>query len=576
MDEIGTIPAAHTGRTLRGFLRRHWAILLPAFIYMYIFPYHPGLRSPNELCRLLQARALVDHHTIEIGDELRAHGMVGDLSCVAVARAADGSVVERLPCPQARGNPRFKEEHFFPSKAPLLSFAAAPVYGLLKLVHGDVPELALMFFARLACVILPSLFLLLLIRRYLGTVVSPSLANLVTVAYALGTLAFSYSEQFVSHQTTAVLAFACFFVLWRLRRGDWPMSGYALAGLLSGLTVTAEYTGALALVPLGVYGVLTALADKRGRLRAILFATFGLLPPVLALAAYHQAAFAHPLVTGYRYLNDAGYQGWHTGGFLGIKLPSARAFVQSFFSPLRGLFTLSPMLVLALPRLFDPRALRTRNPELLLSLATLLLYAYFTSSFPYESWGWTTGPRHLTSLVPFLLLPLALTLRSLREDPGKERGPGRAWWQVAGSGVALALVFLSIVTTSVMTLLNYVSDTFTNALYQVALPMALRGFLPHSWLSLAGVPNPWAALPVVAALLAAAVTCVVIMVRAVPSRRRLPVVGIAVALAAVIVTVHASVRPASVRTVRERQAAEFMTAVYVPRPFKSPPGLWSH
>ena len=65
------------------------------------------------------------------------------------SRARPPRLSDRLPCPQALYNPQYSERHYYPSKAPLLSFAAAPVYGALKLLHGDVPELALMFFARL-------------------------------------------------------------------------------------------------------------------------------------------------------------------------------------------------------------------------------------------------------------------------------------------------------------------------------------------------------------------------------------------------------------------------------------------
>ena len=562
-------------RGLPAWLRRHWSLLLPAFVYLYVFPYLPQLRSPNELSRLLQSRALIDHHSLEIGEELRTQGPVGDLSCVAVARGANGAIRDRIACPQTRGNPLYNEQHTFPSKAPLLAFAAAPVYAALKFAHGDVPEFALVFFARLVCLVLPSLLLLVLLRRYLGTLVTKPLNDVLTLAYAFGTLAFSYSEQFVSHQVTAVLAFSCFYVLWRLRRNEWPAWGYVVAGFLAGLTVTAEYTGVLALIPLGGYAMTTVPGGWSGRWRATLYALLGLLPPVLALATYHQVAFGHPLTSGYRFLNDVGYQSWHQGGFLGIKLPNASALVQSFFSPLRGLFTLSPMLLLALPRLFDPRSLR-RNPELWLSLATLLLYAYFTSSFSYASWGWTTGPRHLTPLVPFLLLPLALFLRSLGESPRPGRESG-AWGQVLAAGVAVALVVLSMLTTSVMTLLNYISDTFTNALYQVALPLALRGFLPHTWLSLLGVPNPWAALPAMACLAAAVGACAIILLRSIPSRRRLPALAVALVIGSAIATAHASLRPRGhERVVRERQAAVFMENVYQPRPHQRPPGLWTH
>src|SRR3954469_25459631 len=93
-----------------------WPILLPAFIYVSLFPYLPDLRSPNELCRLYQTRALVDHRAIEINEILRELGPMGDLSCVAVARAPDGRVADRRPCPAVRGQARFREEHFYPSK----------------------------------------------------------------------------------------------------------------------------------------------------------------------------------------------------------------------------------------------------------------------------------------------------------------------------------------------------------------------------------------------------------------------------------------------------------------------------
>jgi hypothetical protein len=561
---------------MTGFLRRHGTLLLPAFVYLYLFPYQPILRSPNELSRLRQTRALVDHGTLELTAALYEHGPVGDLACVAVARGPDGRVQERRPCPQTRlaaDGARFCEQRFFPSKAPLLSFAAAPVYAALRLVAGDVPELPLMFFARLCCVLLPALYLLVLLRRFLAAEVGPALAGPLTLAYALGTLAFSYAEQLVSHQLAAVLLFGCYYLLWRLRRGEWPRRGYVLVGLLAGASLAAEYTSALALVPLAAYGALTAPGGWRGRLGALLRAGLGALPVLLALGAYHQAAFGHPLATGYAFLNDRGFQAFHQGGLLGIGLPDRRAFVQSFLSPQRGLFTLSPMLVLALPRLLDPRHLRRRSPELRLGLGLLLVYTYFTSSFAYDSWGWSTGPRHLTPLMPFLMLPLGLFLRSLGEPAVGGRGPGSAWWQVVLGGVAAGLSVLSVATTGVMTLLNYISPNFTNALHQIALPLAVRGYLPHSWLSLFGVPNPYAALPGVLALLAAALACGGLLLRG--RARWLPALGVALLTVGLVGGMQTAVHTAPARVEREAQAALYMAEIYVPKPFQAPPTLWT-
>ena len=178
--------------------RAAYAVLVA--LYVLLFPYHPGLRSPTELCRLWQTRALVEYGTLDINRALQDFGYVGDLSV--------------------------KDGKYYPSKAPLLSFAAVPVYAVLRWWGGGflyaVPEVPLVFFSRLLLTVLPTLFMLGLVRRFLRAYLSPEVADAVTVTYGLGSLAFSYSLLFMSHQTTAVLLFGGFYALWRLARGVPP------------------------------------------------------------------------------------------------------------------------------------------------------------------------------------------------------------------------------------------------------------------------------------------------------------------------------------------------------------------
>jgi hypothetical protein len=448
-------------------------------LYVLLFPYHPGLRSPNELCRLWQTRALVEYGTLDINQALRDYGYVGDLSV--------------------------KDGRYYPSKAPLLSFAAVPVYALLRAWGGGflyaVPELPLVFFSRLFFTVLPTLLMLIWVRRFLRAYVSPEVADAVTVTYALGSLAFSYSLLFMSHQPTAVLLFGGFYALWRLARGEWRERGYMLAGAFAGATVAAEYTGALGVAGLVLYAVLSVLwreEPPRARWvrlgRGAALATVGALPFVVGLMLYHQAAFGHPLESGYKYLNDAAYQPWHLGGFLGIRYPDPRAFFLSFFSPLRGLFTLSPFLLLALPGLWvlgrEAREHREQRALGGFTVALLVAYTYFTSSFSYDSWGWTTGPRHLTGLVPFLLLPVGLLLEWLR---ARRRG-----WLV---GVGAALCAASIVITGAATFINYVPDDVSNVLLGLAVPLLKGGYLPPSVLNFLGFTNPVAGVLLLVTLL---------------------------------------------------------------------------
>ncbi len=453
------------------FLRTRRALYaLVVGLYVLAFPYHPGLRSPNELCRLWQTRALVEYGVIDLNQARQDYGPVGDLS--------------------------FKDGKFYPSKAPLLSFAAVPLYKVLSLWGGGfrlaVPDVPLVFWSRLFLTVLPTLLCLVFLRRFLRTYLSAVVTDAVVVTYALGSLAFSYSLLFMSHQTDAVLLFGCFYALWRTTQGRWREWGYAVAGAFAGATVAAEYTGALGLVGLVCYAMYARLSvpgqsmreRTLGLTRALGLATLGALPFVGALAAYHQAAFGHPLHSGYKYLADAGYQPWHLGGFLGIRYPDPRAFALSFFSPLRGFFALAPFLALALPGLVF--LWRRPGERALFWLTAVLLvgYAYFTSAFSYESWGWTTGPRHMTGLVPFLLLPVGLTVERLRASL---TGTARALL-----GLAAGLFAASIVITGALTMVNYVPDDVSAAFYALPVQLFRAGFTPPNVLNFFGITNPGA------------------------------------------------------------------------------------
>jgi hypothetical protein len=442
------------------------------------FPYHPALRSPNELCRLLQTRAIVEFGELDLNQAMRTYGPVGDL---AVYRG-----------------------RYYPSKAPLMSFAAVPVYAGLRAALGGTPdavsEVTLVYFCRLLLTVIPTLLLLLWVRHFLLAYVSLASADAMSLTYALGTLAFSYSELFMSHQPSATLLFAAFYGVWRWARGNWTDARLLLCGALASAAVVAEYTTALGVLGLVLYAILALRQQKRSFFASVqpcILFLLGAFPLMLFLMWYQTRAFGAPLESGYRHLADVAYQPWHEGGFLGIGLPHARAFFLSFFSPLRGLFALAPGLLLTIPGvalLF--RRLRTDSdlsPITWATLAILFSYTYFTSSFSYESWGWSTGPRHLTPLIPFLLLPCAVALDRLRST-------------VLGGSCGI-LLGASVVITSALTFVNYIPDDVSDALLALAIPLTRAGDLTPSVICALGLTNPaagillWGAVAVVVAWL---------------------------------------------------------------------------
>ncbi len=492
---------------------------LMAALYLLAFPYHPELYSANEICRLWTSRAIVDHHTMVLNETMREYGAARDLSCAAVF-LVNGQQV-RAPCLQPPPGGRMIEASYYSSKAPLTSFLGVPVYWALKQLHAPVTELAQVYFSRLFITVLPSLWLLWLLRRFLREQLPHDTADLLTVAYGLGTIAFSYAETFMSHQLTAVLLFATFYAAWKALSGAWGRGGYVIAGATAGAAVMAEYTAALTVLCLAAYVVAARWGKWRDVAIAAGLVVLGAAPFLGGLMAYHDSAYGHPLESGYRWLADPGYQHWHVGGFLGIRTPDLRAFGLSFFSPLRGLFTLSPFLLFAFAAVLGPvvdfigKKLGMRKPDATLDslpaplaalapleakeraqvvflLILLGANAYFTSSFDYDSWGWTAGPRHLTPMFPFLMLPVGFALERFRTDAA---GP---WLSVLAG-----LVISSVLVVGVVCFVNYIPSDVTTSLFGLAVPLLSDGFWPVTVLGALGLANPAAGVFFALILLAA-------------------------------------------------------------------------
>lgn len=438
-------------------LRRWRFAALVFFAYAWLFPWLPELRSPNEISRLLQARAAIDYGTLSLNQEMDLHGGVGDLSVF--------------------------EGRYFPNKAPGVSIAGAPVYGLVRLLRGaadKVPERTGIFFLRLFVCMLPAAIAAELLRRILAERLSPELAYGGATVFALGTLMWPYSTLLMSHGPTAVALVACWWALAKARvlpPEARPDRLYALAGLMAGTAVLIEYTGALMLPPLFLYGLATA----RHKPRAFLFAALGAVLPIAALALYHWNAYGNPLHTGYRHLVNPTFAEWHARGFMGVGPPSGRALVGSFFDPARGLFVYAPFLALGVPGLWT--LWKQDRADALLCGSALLLYALFTAGFVYEAWGWSVGPRHITPLCAFLALPATSFAGFLRE-----RRLGIVPAALAGYGIVTMAMIVAIC--------PYFPEELTSPLHQLVWPLGRDGHRGHDLLTmLLGTTSAWTLVP---------------------------------------------------------------------------------
>ncbi len=266
----------------------------------------------------------------------------------------------------------------------------------------------------------------------------PSLANsplpyVVAGAFALGTLAYPFSNTFFSHMFGGSLMFVAFYLLFRARAVPRPERRIALAGLLAGLAVISEY-------PLGVVLLLLCgyiwLAFPGRRIQTLLLFGVGGAPSVLALAWYNWWAFGNPLSLSYGFVSGSEFSGQHTG-FFGITLPRLDGLWQILVYP-RGLLIESPFLVL-IP-LGLARWYRARGPfrlEALVCIAVSVIYPLIVSSYFLPMAGENLpGPRLLTPALAFACLGLLWVV----DDP-------RVWLRrllVAMLGFSLVITYLYV------------------------------------------------------------------------------------------------------------------------------------
>ena len=357
----------------------------------------------------------------------------------------------------------FHSGHYYCDKAPGLSFMATPVMWALKPVWARVhPTRPMRFFLtvylpRLLALAVPSAMfgaLLYLFLRWAG--VSDGYSVVLVLAYGLGTLVLPYSAMLYGHQMGAGLGFSAFMLLVVSRERPNAVGRCALAGFMCGYAVVVEYPMAAIGVILAVY----LMATRRNARELCAFVAAGLIG-VSCLLVYNYACFGSPWSLGYSFEKTEHFQRHLSRGVFGIALPDLKRLYDGTISPHRGIFTLSPFLLLSVfgwPRMVrDPRW----RAEAWVSLAVLAVFLLFISSLWEESFA--PGERHLIPVLPFLVLPLAFCPTRLRP------------WVVA-------LGLLSILHWSIVNFVEpRIPETFSLPFVQHFLPSFFGGKLDYNW-----------------------------------------------------------------------------------------------
>ncbi len=478
---------------------------LVGLLYLYPFPYFEAMGSANELPRIYLTTAMVDEGTFAID-----HGVAD------YRKQYRHEPVDTSP----------SGGHHYSNKAPGSSMLAIPAYLLLKGVcalSGTEPSMAQKTWAfRVATGVVPTLLFLLLFWRFLARFAPEEKARRLALAgYAAGSMAFIYSILFISHQLSAVAIASAWIVAVWVVEGALGRRWLPVVGLLAGTAVLCDYQAAFAGVPVAVYLVWKLVGKPPRRWLDVGLAALGAVPPIALLLVYHAHAFGSPWKTGYA--ASEAFAHFHQKGFLGMDRLRGEAFIGSTVAPDNGLFFLCPMLLLVVPGLV---LLFRRGDRWTAGVcgAVVVIYLLFISSLSFWRGGWQVGPRYITVMLPFAMVPVAVAIQAAHDA-----APARWWWW-AGA-VALVAFSIAVYALSAATFPHY-PETFKNPFHELVLRLIAEGRSPWNagWLvGLRGIASLIPYLFAVAGL---------VLLIAIPRRDRLlpGAVGLAAAILLVALT----------------------------------------
>jgi 4-amino-4-deoxy-L-arabinose transferase-like glycosyltransferase len=245
----------------------------------------------------------------------------------------------------------------------------------------------------------------------------------LALAYGLGTIAFPYSTTLIQHQMAAFGVFVGFYLLWCVVYEDASERWLWLVGVLFGLVAITEYPVVI-IVGIVFLWAVYAMPNRLALYRVVI----GAIPLGLIFAAYNFAIFSTPVPVGYEY--STLWQDVHNSGFMSLTGPSLLRYYGLLFSPVRGLFLLSPFLLLMIPGviLMWRRRADQRSVNIALTLAVFVHLTIYASS---EMWwgGSTVGPRYLVPMLPFMIIPMSFVANTLFTRR----------WGIALTGILVAL-----------------------------------------------------------------------------------------------------------------------------------------
>ena len=311
---------------------------------------------------------------------------------------------------------------------PGLAFLGVPFYILGTLIaqilnlEGVLLERILLFFVCQVNVLSASYTVLLIYKlcKFLGA--SEKASFLSAYVFAFATINLVYARSFFTHSLGTMLVFYSFYtVLKILKEGKSTKLQLAFPGLILGYSTIVRYSNTFILFPM----LLLFLLNKKLSKFSLFLTGFCTIIPVHML--FNFILFGNPFTTIYTY---AGPSGWITTFSVAMSAkelpypsyvylwwqlkqsyPGLHVFVGLFillFSPFRGLFFYSPVLIFSLLGIF--RTIKQKGFDVsFFSLTSFILVAVvYAHILPIGEWEWSA--RYLNEMIPLLVIHISIVL----------------------------------------------------------------------------------------------------------------------------------------------------------------------
>lgn len=367
-----------------------YIILFLLFFISYGYFFQGG--GWNQNVRICLTRAIIHHHSFKI-DYYKE----------------DSKEMEFINT----GDWAFYNGHYYSNKSPGLSFMAVPPFAIteyfLKYLFPNNEERQVLYSAYMSTLFTTTLFsalLCLLIFHMFYHFFQMGIINsfLLTLFFGFGTLAFSYSTTFYCHQPAAFCSLLSFALAMHIRHGDSSrkktVAVFAGFSAASGVLIEPSTIYILAAVSLYLMGF------KEGRKHIPLF-LLGCIPPGIVQGVYSSICFGSPLASSYNYSNDVVM--WKVNGRL-FGIPDPVIFYYLLFSPYRGLFFSSPVLLMAVPGAYFFLKEKKWRAEAILCTALSVFFIAYIASFHAWHGGSAAGPRYLLPAYPYFFLLAGFSL----------------------------------------------------------------------------------------------------------------------------------------------------------------------